>query len=243
MTFRPSKLAAVASLVLLLAMTAATTASAAHCPAGEFSIEGTVTDESTGLPLTVVTSVGFESFDDQNTVLPGSTYSTCLPAGSYLVNFNADGYFLEWHDDADTVGAATPVVGAGGDHVEINAALTPWPVITGEVTDRRGAPLFASVGLTDATAFPGGLDGEGTDANGVYRFVLDPASFPVPGSYLVSFSADFHWSEWYDDAKKRSKATVIEVTRDSGVISGVDAELRRCGRPVPDFCLPRNFDR
>jgi hypothetical protein len=160
------------------------------------------------------------------------------------VSFFADGYFTEWHDDAATLGEATLIAGVSGDHLTVDAALTPWPVITGRVTDSRtGEPLFTSVGLTDATAFPGGLDGEGTNASGEYRFVLNPDFFPVPGSYLVNFSADFHWSEWYDDAKKRSKATVIEVTRDSGIISGVDAELRPCGRPVPDFCIPRNFGR
>lgn len=224
------------------ALATASPAGAADCEAGEFSVSGTITDESTGLPLTVVTSVGFGGFDDQGTVLPGSMYSTCLPAGSYVVSFFADGYFLEWHDDAEVIGDATPIVGVAGDHLTVDAALTPWPVITGRVTDSRtGEPLFASVGMTDATAFPGGLDGEGTDAAGVYRFVLNPAFYPIPGSYLVNFSADFHWSEWYDGAKKRSKATVIEVTRDSGVISGIDAALRDCGRPVPDFCIPRNF--
>lgn len=228
--------------LLVLSLVATATASATDCPAGQFAIEGTVTDESTDLPLDVVTSVGF-GVDDQNTILPSSTFSICLPAGSYVVSFFADGYFLEWHNDAETASQATPVTGASGDHIVVDAALTPWPVITGQVTDRSGAPLFASVGLTDATAFPGGLDGEGTDANGVYRFVLDPAFFPIPGSYLVNYSADFHWSEWYDNANKRSRATVISVTRDSGVISGIDAELRNCGRPAPDFCIPRNFNR
>lgn len=217
---------------------------AAHCPAGEFEVSGTVTDETTGLPLTVVTSVGFSGFDDQGTILPASTYSICLPSGTYTVSFFADGYFFEWHDDAESLASATPITGNDGDHIVIDAALTPWPVITGQVTSGgTGDPLFASVGLTDASLFPGSLDGEGTDVNGVYRFVLDPAFFPIPGDYLVSFSADFHWSTWFDDAKKRSKATVINVSRDSGVISGIDAELRPCGRPVPDFCIPRNFDR
>lgn len=232
---------AIAAILAAGALLSASPAGAADCPAGQFSISGTVTDNTTGLPLSVVTSVGFGSFDDQATSLPSSTYSTCLPAGSYPVNFSADGYFLEWHDDAESLADATLVSGADGDHLVIDAALTPWPAITGQVTDSRtGAPLFTSVGLTEVTGSSDG-DGEGTDANGVYRFVLDPAFFPIPGTYLVNFSADFHWSEWWDNANKRSKATVIEVTRDSGVISGIDAELRPCGRPVPDFCIPRNF--
>ncbi|NND03529.1 MAG: hypothetical protein HKN91_12155, partial [Acidimicrobiia bacterium] len=94
-------------------------AGAADCDAGEFSVSGTVTDATTGLPLTVITSVGFGTFDDQGTVLPASTYATCLPAGSYPVNFFADGYFIEWHDDAPTLGEATPITGLAGDHLTI----------------------------------------------------------------------------------------------------------------------------
>ncbi len=238
---RSRHVAFLAAVALSAALVTTAPAEAADCGPGEFSLSGTVTDTTTGMPLTVVTSVGIDAFDGEGTALPGSTYSACVPAGSYLVNFSADGYFLEWHDDAASLGEATPVTGAAGDHVLVDAALTPWPVITGRVTDARtGVPLFTSVGLTDATAGTG-LDGEGTDSDGVYRFVLDPRFYPIPGSYLVNFSADFHWSEWYDNAKKRSKATVISVTRDSGVISGIDAELRPCGRPVPDFCIPNNF--
>lgn len=224
-------------------------AQAVHCGAGEFSVAGTVTDAITGDPLGVVTSVGLMRVDapggdGEGTTLPASTYETCLPAGTYVVSFFADGYFFEWYDAAIDWAHATRITGAEGDHVVgVDAELSPWPVITGRVTDAgTGAPLFTSVGLTDASTGMG-LDGEGTDGDGVFEFVLDPRYYPVPGTYLVNFSADYHWSEWFDDAKKRSKATEIAVTRDSGVVSGIDGRLRDCGRPVPDFCIPRNFNR
>jgi len=214
-------------------------AAAADCGVGQFSVSGTVTDEATGLPLDRVTSVGFVSTggtyaDDQGT-LPDSTFHICVPADMYVVQFFADGYFIEWHDDAAAQTDAT-ILNVTADISGLDAALTAFPVITGRVTDSRtGLPLFTSVGITDAASGIG-LDGEGTDTDGVYRFVVQP------GTYQISFAADFHWVEWYDNAKKRSKATVITVTRTSGVITGIDAELRHCGRPVPDFCIPRNFN-
>ncbi len=235
--------------LLVATLGAVSTAGAAHCGAGEFSVSGSVTDEFTSMPLDRITSVGISQTDGplskgENTMLPGSTYDVCLPAGSYLFSFFADDYYFEWYDDSETEAGAAVVTGSAGDDITgIDAALTPWPVITGRVTDSRtGAPLFTSVGLTDAVTGLG-LDGEGTDTNGVYEFILNPAFFPVPGTYLLHFSADFHWSEWYDNSKKKSKATVISVTPGSGVISGVDAGLKPCGRPVPDFCIPRNFSR
>ena len=64
-----------------------------------------------------------------------------------------------------------------------------------------------------------------------------------PGQWTVAFAADYHWSKWYDNAKKFSKATVIEVTPFTPLISGIDAELKRCSRTVPDFCFPPNYNR
>lgn len=233
----------------LLAATIATVPAAegAHCGPGQFSVSGIVTDALTGLPLDRVTSVGYSlpdgtPFDGDGTDPATSTFDSCLPAGSYIVNFFADDYYIEWYNDSLTQAGALVIMGAEGEHVSnIHAALTPFPVITGRVTDSRtGEPLFTSVGLTNAVTGLG-LDGEGTDANGVYRFVLNPDFYPVPGSYKVHFSADSHWSEWFDNSKKKSKATVISITPASGVVSGVDAELRPCRRPSPDFCIPRGF--
>ena len=239
-------IAGVAAALVVSLMALGSPSIAVVCAPGLFNVSGVVTDDHTGLPLDRVTSVGIMSTDatynDGEATAPDSTFETCLPAGSYFINFFADGYYTEWWDDSPTpLGATVLVVSSAA--TGIDAALTPFPVITGRITDARtGDPLFTSVGITDA-ATGLGLDGIGTDTNGVYRFVVDPNFFPVPGTYKIHFSADFHWSEWYDDAKKKSKAAVITVNRDSGVIGGLDEELRHCGRPVPDFCVPRNFNR
>lgn len=250
MAFRQRHVYSILMAALLTASLAAIpTAEGAHCAPAEFSVSGAVTDELTGLPLDRVTSVEYSltdgtPYDGDGTDPATSTFDSCLDAGSYIIRFFADDYYIEWYDDVATSGAATVITGLAGDHAtDIDAALTPYPVITGRVTDSRtGAPLFTSVGLTNA-ANGDGLDGEGTDANGVYRFVLNPDYYPVPGTYLVNFSADFHWSEWFDNAKKKSKATVISISADSGIVSGIDAELKPCGRPSPDFCIPGGFSR
>ena len=194
-----------------------------------------------GQPLTEVTSVGIQStdgiYDDgEGTDLPGSTFSTCVPPGDYTLSFFADSFMFEWYNDAFDAASATPITVAA-DVTDIEASLG-WATITGRVTDRKtGDPeLFGSISVVDATTGLG-FDNEGTNADGVYSLSVPP------GQWTIAFAADYHWSEWFYDAKKFSKATVIEITPFTPLISGIDAELRRCSRKISDFCFPRNFNR
>jgi len=211
------------------------------CPDGTFRLSGTVTSDINGLPLTEITSVGIQSIDGtyedgEGTDLPGSTFSTCVPPGEYVLSFFADSFMFEWYNDAFDAASATPVV-VTADVAGLDASLG-WATITGRVTDKKtGDPeLLGSISVVDATTGIG-FDNEGTNADGVYTLSVPP------GQWAVAFAADYHWSEWFDNKKKFSQARVIEVTPFTPLISGIDAELRRCSRTVPDFCFPRNFNR
>lgn len=212
------------------------------CPDGTFRLSGTVTSDITGQPLEEVTSIGIQSIDGtyadgEGTDLPGSTFSTCVPPGEYVLSFFADSFMFEWYDDVYDEAAATPVVVTDADVAGVDASLG-WATITGRVTGKRsgGPELLGSISVTDATTGLG-FDNEGTNADGVYTLSVPP------GRWAVSFAADYHWSEWYHNSKKYSKATVIEVTPFTPLISGIDAKLKLCSRTVPDFCFPRDFNR
>ena len=63
-----------------------------------------------------------------------------------------------------------------------------------------------------------------------------------PGRWVVAFAVDYHWSEWFDNTKKFSKADVIEVTQFTPSFTGIDARLRLCSRTVPDLCFPKHHN-
>jgi hypothetical protein len=233
--------------MLAATLTATAGAGAATCPEGSFEVSGSVTDAVTGLPLDRVTSVGImytdgTGYDGAGTDPATSTFSECLPIGEYKIGFRADYYFAEYFDDAADVDSATVISVVDGPVSGIDAALQPWPSISGRVTDRRGAPLTAvSIGITDADTGVG-IDGEGVDSNGEFLYYIHPNYFTYPVRLKVVFAADDHWAEWYDNSKRFSRATVITVERDSGPITGISAELRRCARPGIDICFPKKFN-
>lgn len=206
-----------------------------------YELSGTVVDEATGAPLAEVTSVGLADasggdLDGDGAPAGDGTWGFCVEPGFYQLSFHADSYFPELWDDVEPGGAATVIEVIDADVTGLVAGLTAYPVLTGRVVDdRSGEDLFASIGIE---AVDGSFaDGEGTDASGgEFRITVRE-----PGDYLLSFFVDSHWAEWYDDANKRSRATPIEVRRDSGVIDLGDIGVRHCGRPGPDFCVPRNF--
>ncbi len=232
--------ALLAALAVGLGGISAVSASAAPCPEGTFLISGTVTDEATGLPLTEVTSVGVSavdgSYDDGlGTAIPGSTWESCIPPNDYRIAFFDDSYNLEWYDDQPDATSAT-IVHVAADTTGLDAALSRLAVITGRVIDQdTGEGLFTSIGLqsVDGTF----NDGLGTDDLGNFRIAV-----PGPGTYLLNFSSDFHWSEWWNNKKRRSQATVITITATTSEVGPWIVRLRRCSDTVPDFCIPPHFN-
>jgi hypothetical protein len=149
-----------------------------------------------------------------------------LPAGSYRVEFDADGYQPEYFDDVPTLEGSEPVEVVGGlPTPDISAALTADATISGTVTDMDHQPLegawvyAASVGSDDG-------NWEQTNENGEYTIPEMPA-----GSYTVFFEYDADWdtdggylSEYYDNVGEIEDATPVTVAAGDDEL-GIDAQL------------------
>lgn len=200
-------------------------------------IAGTVTDEA-GAPLPAA-SVGVYAAVD----LPGGgtdwdyvsgaetdesgTYLVDrLAAGTYRVDFDADGYQSEYYDDVPTLEGSEPVEVIGGEETpDIHAALTADATISGTVTDAQGQPLD---GAWVHVAPVGSEDGEWarTDSGGDYT-VAEMAA----GTYTVFFEHDDDPDtfegflfEYYDNAGTIDDAEAVTVVAGQDE-TGIDAQL------------------
>ena len=188
-------------------------------------IEGTVTDSSTGQPLSGITvyatTSGGQVVYGTRTDSQGHYAAIGLQAGTYNVEFLATGQqnYLPLNDDGVTVASGQTLTG-------IDGAMQPGSQLTGTVTSAAtGNPLSGidvqaidSGGTTVASAQ--------TDANGDYSLIrLDT------GSYRVSFSdpAGFHFSQYYTGRSDAGSADPVAVTAGQ-TSSGIGAALQPAGR-------------
>ena len=109
-----------------------------------------------------------------------------LPAGSYTLSATKPGYVTAFHGSTRPGrGPGVPVAVGDGQRVEATLRMLPGAVITGAITDARGAPV-PSVPVTAVEVRPAGAVATPparatTDDRGVYRiFGL------APGDYVVS---------------------------------------------------------
>lgn len=182
--------------------------------AGGAKISGTVTAAG-GRPLdaSVVAldaetgrSVAWDSTD------PDGQYAIAgLPAGSYVVRFEASGtdYAPQWFSGAAKRSSATPITLAESGEVKADATLTSGAILTGKVTDQNGDPLAGApvtiqnvAGEVDKTVL--------TNVRGVYTALgLEEDSYLVrvhpPTARLDLLS------EWYDNAVTRDTAKAVDV--------------------------------
>ena len=200
------------------------------------SINGTVTDEDTGAPLSDICITVFDAEPLSNFFAEGLTdgdgsYSVGgLAAGDYLVAFDdcrsPRTYVFEFYDDKpDFASADLVAVIAESKTPGIDAALKVGGSINGTVTDAgTDAPLPGiCVEINDA-AFTFGIF-DSTDANGSYSVGGLPA-----GDYKVSFfdcgDGSTYLTEWYDDKPDFDSADLVAVIAPSKT-SGINAALAR----------------
>jgi hypothetical protein len=197
-------------------------------------IAGTVTDE-TGGPLleafigvyaeVAVASGGtdWQYVSGAETDALGDYEVDRLPAGTYRVDFDAEGYQSEYYDDVPTLEGSEPVDVVGGDLTSgIDAALTEDATISGTVIDADGQPLPDTyVGVLVGDDYQGWTT---TDTNGEYT--VDGLA---AGSYVVSFDhedavTEEYLYEYYDNAGEVEDADKVAVEA-GDELPGIDAQL------------------
>ncbi len=199
------------------------------------TITGTVTNASTGAPVTNtgVEAVGSNTTSTACTAADGTYTLPGLSAGSYKVDFVNGGcggsYFDQWYNDKPSAAAADPVTVTDGATTTLsNAALQPAGQISGKITD-------AATGQ--------GLNGEGVI---VYRTNGDVIGFTcsrsdgtytypglTTGTYKVGVNTSFtfcfggsavhYLPRFYRAAASIDDADLISVTQ--GSITGADVAL------------------
>ncbi|SDS39765.1 carboxypeptidase-like regulatory domain-containing protein [Microbacterium paraoxydans] len=213
---------------LALALGGATAAGAAS----RGSLAGTVTAEADGSPLAGVTvSVSTDDasvFESTMTDATGAYLVPDLPAGEYVVAFDASGtdFIPEFWDDASSRAAAQRLIVAEGDSVVgVDAALALGGAIAGIVRHQAdGSPLEGVTVRAESADYSVSAFAS-TDADGAYRLAALPA-----GDYRVRFEpADPTLSaEFWEDAYDESRAKAVHVTAGQST-ERVDAYLAELG--------------
>jgi len=170
---RHSKLSSFLLVVLLLGIL-----SVPASADGFGSISGTVTDDSTGLPLAsaivVAHKVGTFFAKNASTNESGNYTIHELPEGNYIVGACREGYHCELYDNTQKEESATVVVvNADQNTPDINFALTA----------KETLPEFGSISGT-VTDFETGE--------------------PIPGAILVAFDLIHHLEEYHSKARTDS---------------------------------------
>jgi hypothetical protein len=207
------------------------------------SIGGTVTDESTGLPISGIwaCAIDHEGIPARcsESGPTGAYQLNGLRSGEYSVEYeggNNVNYLSEFYEDSETwAGAKKVTVTAPALTAGIDAELSPGAQILGRVTDvATGAPL-PDIMVCAMEAPPGEYEGcDHTDSNGEYAIRSLPA-----GTYLVAFEKEYlpfgmQVGQWWDGATSAADATPITIEPPE-TRSGVDGRLaNRYPPPTPE---------
>ena len=181
----------------------------------------------------VVTGAGVELAAWVSTASDGSWFADRLPAGTYVVQvsppWNSNLLGQWWSGETSVETAGRIALTAGQVRTGIDVALQPGAVISGNVTDERGAPVSADVVLYQWYVDPEGgsaywmsVDWESGDETGFYRF-----SGLEAGRYTVGFRAPEGGNligEYWADVADREDATAIDA-RPGDEITGINAVL------------------
>ena len=194
------------------------------------TISGTVTDETSGLPIegtfVCASPSGYSTCDYTNA---GGEYTIGVPPGTYNVSFSSNSHYWEAYDNyLDEAGFdgtnATDIVVELVNLTGFDAALTPLPSVRGHV---NSPAAWNRVSATDGARFVE----TSVNADGSYEL-----SLPNPGSYFVYASGQNVLTEVWDDVLclqgpsncSTAGATPIVVAM-STVVEDIDFELMAGG--------------
>jgi protocatechuate 3,4-dioxygenase beta subunit len=208
-------------------------------------IAGQLTDAASGLPLSGTVQV----YDATGAVVtsgnasPLGRYRTAaaLPAGSYRVQFAADGYVSLFYGGATALEAAVRVPSGSGN---INMVLPRGGTITGRITAAdTGAPLeHAAVTLydfggrvvaTQLTTFDGGYRFRSGLSSGAYRLGVAPGKRDDGTPYFTGYDAVFSGG-----ARSLEQAQTISLAAPKTVSADLAMPLTGSTSPTPSPTTP-----
>jgi Carboxypeptidase regulatory-like domain/Divergent InlB B-repeat domain len=182
-------------------------------------ISGTVTALGTGEPVENVTVCAFPEpgMNYCSTTDEDGKYVVVTPPGTYRVQFDVDGYVIQYYDGAGDIDQATTVSVAEAPVGGIDAALEQAGSIKGQVVlsgvyGSRGEVEVCALSATNEECVNPSL-------SGAYEFRHLP-----PGSYKVRFSLRGYFTQFFDDKATGAEAQSVTVTA-GHESSGVDATL------------------
>jgi 5-hydroxyisourate hydrolase-like protein (transthyretin family) len=156
-----------------------------------------------------------------------------LPAGSYRVEFNSAGRFVDqWYDNKPDRLSATPVVLVAGQTAgQTNATLLDVATISGTIT-----AAGAALPNTPAAAYDelgNWVAGATSDQDGHYLITGLAA-----GTYRIQFSGlGTYFDQWYDNQPDRLSATPITLATGQAA-TGIDAAMLLAPAPrIADVTL------
>lgn len=185
-------------------------------------ISGTVTDESTGKPLSSgkVVFIPLQGWFNKFAVIDSNgNYSTKVLPGKYIISFNSSKYIPEFYDNKYSIFDAAQVEITNNTPAVFNAALKPFIIpekhmISGKVTDESGNPLKAivSVIFLNRNWFKHGVSQRPTDSLGNYSIpVRDGDSVVV---YAIAKDRNYI-PEFYNDKYELVEADRIYINKDT----------------------------
>lgn len=207
-----------------------------------FVITGTVTDSTTSNPLSNVTvrAVQGDGVGDVSARTLGNGKYTLGPlmAGMYRLRFEPplnDLHAAQWHNNATTYAAATPLT-ISGNVGDVNAALVYGSAITGSVSNANGNPGNPIEGVA-VSIFPAGVvtppvASATSGADG--QFVTSPGLSPgVYQAFFAVTSTSPYLDGWFGSASSQLRASLITVTANLST-TNVNIQLKTSGQPAPE---------
>jgi len=195
------------------------------------TLEGTVTEEGTGDPLSPITvqvldTTGTKLLAITSTIGNG-TWSVGVPTREVIVHFSdpVGDYGTLYYENVILKSDATPIVVTEGATTSgIDAEMADAGSMSGTITSSSGGDIEgAFVAIYDAPTPAGPVDTAITVSDGTYSM-----TGLAPGDYFVQFSGPNHFGEWYDDVDNWNPGgTTITIV--AGLDTVVDAELLQGG--------------
>lgn len=181
------------------------------------AISGVISNERDGIPLAGARVTVFSVNPKRGNKLTARSsartddmgvYIIPVDPGNYVVQAQADGFMMEYFDNAQVSDSATTVSVKDSAHTVVNLALTPLGRISGHVTDAlTGRPIVrAHISLFNERKNAKRYFETRSDSLGVFNFKALPAD-----DYLLKAEASGYVTEFWQEADSVQNAIAVKI--------------------------------